>query len=370
MKKWVSVVGLSVGLTTALLVGTARSQGLFGNWESTPVKDVLARVGVLLDHRVQLIGHVTQVNIPGKDTTQYYMLNGYEGGQIMVKVVDQIPLPTTHVFVKGTVQVDAKDQGYIMESTRKVLDPVVVTAIVAEHGVKEAISQIAAGRVIDNGDKTPGTFESEPKLNWVLIVGAVVAGVLLLVVLLVVVVLLLRRPIPVMTQPVSVPATPIPSPQTMPAGGGEETVVFPSGDARQSLDAKTVAMSKGRLEVVSGGRPAGTQICLPAPYAIIGRRDARSNRGERYIGLDMEELMRIDPMAAKSLSREQAKITYDHASGSFTIENISKAGSIVTVNGKDLNTGDAVPLHDDATIQMPPYWEFKFHSGWVNLKKG
>jgi hypothetical protein len=373
-------------------------------WNSQIIAELNAKAGVLpTDYRVQVFGRVTDNTLENENVGHYYTLVGQEGASIRVASGSVVPIPNQWVILRGLVKVDPKtSKPYIQEVVHVNLEAKQIqNVITTQLGLKafDALLKYAGdpgdppssdilyrnayalgyyagvNATIDPGP-APVPPPPPPPSPWYAQAWgiAVIAAAALLVALLfaLLLVAVLRKPTQVQANAY---AAPQPFPGVPPASQGqgaaapafpgavpqaEETIVMPSGEVTQVLDPKTVVMSKGWLEVISGGRPAGTRITLPAPYAVIGRRTPGQSRGEKYIGLDLSA--EKDPAVRNALSREQAKISYDSAAKAFRIENVAKSGSLVTVNGTDLGSGDAATLEEGATIQMAPYWEFKFHT--------
>lgn len=390
-KRSMIMAGLLTGLVMSLQgqgIGSGKAEGSASdlkntvfNYESFKVSDV-ARKALKPDHRVQLIGVVGDMIMSGPDVAHWYELKGYEGGSIFVNTASAIPLTSTHIILRGIVKIDASlpagKNKYVFDVAHVKLDSNKIDNIVAHNAELKSIAIINSNidkyaliagetmgyKVIDPdqhkrvvGEKVITT--TPPPIPWTLILVILVSVLIVILVVALLVVLLKKTTAQTQMSPLKEPGEGyVPPPNNVPVAA-EETIVMPSGEVTQVLDPKTIVMSKGWLEVIAGGRPAGTKITLPAPFAVVGRRVPGQNRGEKYIGLDLSNEQ--DTAVRNALSREQAKISYDNGAKAFRIENIAKSGTLVTVNGTDLGSGDAATLEEGSIIKMQPYWEFKFH---------
>ena len=380
MKRTARMSGWIFGLLTVALVAPVLGQAQRGVWESIAVQDLKARCGAMDRKLVQLIGHVSTVDYAEAAQANRYILNGYKGGTITVQTTRGRPLPTMHVFIRGTVGVDAMGDCFLVEAERYLLDEKKVAPLLQE-GLLSAIDTIAANPVvvgpdggfvpgppIGGGGSALGTGPEREKENWVKIGIIGVAAILILTAIVIFLIVALRpKPQPVaMSRPSPTPGPMIESQGPAyrgPAQAEEDdeiTIVRKGGEVRQIVDEKTIIPLPGWLEVLAGGQAVSSKIRLIGPqHALIGRK-SKESRGVNFIALEMDDLTATEQ---KTLSRKQVKIAYDKANDEFTVENVGTVGTLVRLDGGDLPAGHSAPLTDGMTLTMEPYWEFRFHKG-------
>lgn len=141
--KMVKTGSMIAVLLVSMLSSPSWGQDQRGVWESIEIQVLMAKIGVMDGSRVQVIGHVVQVSLADAARADRYLLEGYKGGTVAVQFTTERPLPTTHVFVQGVVNIDGGGNGYIAEVRRFALDPSKVTPLI-QDSVLAAIDTIAA----------------------------------------------------------------------------------------------------------------------------------------------------------------------------------------------------------------------------------
>lgn len=364
------VLGVMAVLAYGVLTVSVFGQAQRGVWDSMAVQDLRARCGALEGSRVQLIGHVSTVALADATRADRYILNGYNGGAIIVQTTMERPLPTTHVYIRGTVNVDAMGDCFIVEAQRHPLAPEKVTPLL-QDSLLSAIDSIAANPVRYGPDARITEVVAPPlSTDWTKIAVIGVAAILVVTAVIILLIVAFKpKPQRIMTPPTGggfvSPAVagvggPSSQPLASPESDDEITIVRKGGEVRQNVDEKTVIPLPGWLEVLTGGQPVGSRIRLIGPqHSLIGRK-SKGSSGVNFIGLEMDD---VSENEKKTLSRKQLKIAYDKANDEFTAENIGSIGTAVRLDGGELAAGDSAPLTDGSTISLEPYWEFRFHKG-------
>jgi hypothetical protein len=310
-------------------------------------------------------------NQPGKRADRY-LLVGYEGGQIPVLYTTSRPLSTTHVFVRGVVSVDANGDLFVTESVRKVMVKEKVETLM-QKGLIAAIDAIAAEQEATAGTvaAAPGPAgaaapSSQAKL-WLYV--AIGVGLILLVTVAIVIMIVARKG--------GAGADVYPELQTPSFDGGavpasddeaavdddsDKTVVRRDKDRYQITEAseKTFVRAPGYLEIVGGGEQKGGAISLARPACTLGRDHSNAPTEGYFIALNMDDR---PPEDQKCLSRQQCRISYDIENDEFTVENIADSGTLIWVDGKQLEYRGSEVLRDNAALSLEPDWKFTFHKG-------
>lgn len=361
--KMVKTGSMIAVLLVSMLSSPSWGQDQRGVWESIEIQVLMAKIGVMDGSRVQVIGHVVQVSLADAARADRYLLEGYKGGTVAVQFTTERPLPTTHVFVQGVVNIDGGGNGYIAEVRRFALDPSKVTPLI-QDSVLAAIDTIAANPAkfgIQDPPPPPPPPPPPNMMKWVVIGIAIILVITAFAILIIVAT---KK-----TKPLTRTGTGslggigpggsglLPPPPTT---DNEITIVRKGGAFVQNVDEKTMVPLPGWLEVLTGGKSIGDKLRLIGPqFAIMGRK-SKESQGTNFIALEMDELPDSEK---KTLSRKQAKIAYDEPNKEFTIENIGSFGTLVWVNGVELPSRQSMPLPEAAIIKMEPCWEFRFHKG-------
>lgn len=351
----------------------------YGKFSPTPIRTIQAEKQD--SDKVMLIGVVSDKKLTSKGEAESYMLKGHEGAQIRVRVIrTSTPLLNDHVLVMGAVTVDPLlKEKYVTEADWTLLDADKIRKVIADsnENVVEAIKVIAAkeeGFIVQAGPVPPPPPPPPPPSipYWVWwVVGGLCAFVVLVVLFALVFWVRSEAEKKRIAEENRIKALQAEEERIKeeerrrkedrgdknPTVDTGETVVG-LGSVKIADDGNTI-VPMGFFEIISGG-PSGVRIPLNPPYSIIGRRDKARDRGSAYISLETED---------KGVSRAQARIVKNMATGEYTIQNVGRVGTVVEVDGKALrgfgNTGepaegDMTALADGATVRLPGNYAFKF----------